>query len=926
MNEIEELEVAVREALDQTGKLVMSQQLLTKLGFPRLTAWLGTFQQIELTKASVSRPSGALLVSGALTHAKLGEVVVSCEVVINDGAPSSKVRWVIVDAPKLDAFLAKVGLEVAAAAGALTQAITTQAVRIQEQHGGTLAVSLEIAGSLSINLGAATLRLTLTSVAFTNDGDRVSQIRGTVELGKLSLPVIATIADDFRVTAVAPALSVADLAATLGIQFPPLPAIPLLTSAVGDLQIDFGPPLRIGARTPLAGLGALVLAWAQTASGPVLAVALEPLPGFKFSSLHQALTPFDVLLEVVSFGTPSVVIASDDASNFYLPDASGGWQQLSVTKGAAIFGELLLKGLGLDVVGMLTGLGKIPFGVALDVAIAQSRLIAHVPNRLEPLPGVISVDDFRIEATLEPYRLAASGKADVILLGQKLPEFVLGVSLSDGRNAIYLASAAPWKDPAGLPLTVEKVALQLAFPPPTFGIAGDILVAGRELRAATEFIGEAPTMLAAAAKGDLSLEAILRDTLGVSLLPDYFVPALRDPEIYLVLNPLGVTIADEHFPPGLGIAGRAGYLGFELLLRLSGKPDRVFGEARFTGPVRVLDVLEITGSGGSGAAHFSFDSGPLPSVVLDARIAFLGLAQEIKGTVSVAGVAFTVSQDLGIIKTHMDVLLGENQLAASGSIEFGLKARIGPLRIANGPDLGTIKLDTTFSGDVSLRGDAASGVTLAVKGAFEVMGITIQLPTLSLSPKSFADVPQAILDFIAKHAEALFADLLKPDVWLKAIANAIVEGVENIARGLRDHFQQSAEQIARGLHDTLNYTAEQSAQALQAIQESADNVGRALSSIGVPVGEITTALKTVGYAPEAIGGALKALGQAPDDARKLLEAAGVPAAVVASAINSVFGAVLGGGVFVKIPTPDVFIKVPHLKTPHIKGPHLKSPF
>jgi ABC-type transporter Mla subunit MlaD len=217
-------------------------------------------------------------------------------------------------------------------------------------------------------------------------------------------------------------------------------------------------------------------------------------------------------------------------------------------------------------------------------------------------------------------------------------------------------------------------------------------------------------------------------------------------------------------------------------------------------------------------------------------------------------------------------------------------------------------------------------VTLAVKGAFEVMGITIQLPTLSLSPKSFADVPQAILDFIAKHAEALFADLLKPDVWLKAIANAIVEGVENIARGLRDHFQQSAEQIARGLHDTLNYTAEQSAQALQSIQESADNVGRALSSIGVPVGEITTALKTVGYAPEAIGGALKALGQAPDDARKLLEAAGVPAAVVASAINSVFGAVLGGGVFVKIPTPDVFIKVPHLKTPHIKGPHLKSPF
>jgi hypothetical protein len=775
---------------------------------------------------------------------------------------------------------------------------------------GGITITVEVSGAYATELADLNLSIAFSSVSFAAGGTKAAQARGTATLGNLVLPLSITLDDPVRVSAGLTNLTLMDLANDLGIALPQLPPLPLLATPLEALGFEFSPDLRLFGRVPITGIGALVFVATEVDDRLVLAAGLEVAEGFRFSSLISALVPLDQLTSVLNLGTPALILSTEDVSQLPYPAGDGSWRSVPATAGVSFQGQLVLQGFGLEAVGTLLNLDALPFHIPIERNLADLKVQATLPVRLDAIPGVLTVDGVEIAISAQPFSLTAAGRAELTIFGQRLPILELGIAVDGPRQGLFLRTAEPWSHPLGLPVKIEELGLEISTPPPSYGFFGKIRLQSRELSVAAKFFGQAPTLLAAEAHGDLAASNLLAEFIGVDLLPDFFEPSLKDPTIYLVLNPLGEMIAGRFYPSGLAISGAMEYLGLAADLHLSAKLNRVVAEAGLTAPIRFAPLLEFTGSGGVGTPRFSIDTGADPVVTFEGRIAMMGLVQDIKGIAGSTGVTISLEQKVGPVEVKLSSQLSNGQFKANGLLSFMLQASIGPIELfTNGPNLGTIRLDTGLELATSIMADAASA-EVRVNGTFVVIGLNISLPEIVVSPDAFARIPDQIIAYIQDHAIELFAELLQSaDVWLRAIADGVVRGVENVALALKDHFNKQAEAIATGLVDTLKYTTEQTAAALKSIGEIADNIGNALSAIGRSPEEVAKALVAVGYTPQVVAGALKALGISGDVASTVLAAANVPAAVVNSVIETVF----------KNVPPTPFIKIP-IKVPFIKSP------
>jgi hypothetical protein len=830
-----------------------------------------------------------LVVSGTVADPVLGAAVFTCEVAVSEGGLSPRVRWAISEPPRLADLLERAGLGFATAAGRFIDVIVARGVRVQTLADGDPTVTLEVSGAFATKLGNLDFSLAFSSVAFAARGTRAAQIRGTMTLGELALPLSVTLDDPVRISAILPGLTLMDLARAVGLPAPQFPPLPLLATPLEALSFVFEPDLRLSGRAPISGIGALVFVVAEVDDRIVLAAGLEIAPGFRFGSLLPALAPFDQLQSVLRLGAPALLLATEDIGQLPYPSADGTWRALQVVAGASFQGDLVLRGFGLDAVGALLNLNALPFHIPLSPDLADLKVAASLPLRLQAIPGVLTVEGVEIAITVQPLSLTAAGRAELQFFGTRLPALDLGVEANAMQQGLFLRTADPWSQPLGLPIDIVELGLEITTPPPAYGFFGRIRLKSRDLSVAAKFVGQAPSMLAAEARGDLALSNLLAEFIGVDLLPDYFEPSVKDPAIYLVLNPLGEMIAGRVYPSGIAISGAMEYLGLAAGLRLSAKLDRVVAEAGLYAPVRFAPLLELTGPGSVGTPSFALDTGANPMLTFGARIAIMGLVQDIVGVAGPAGVQINLEQQVGPVGVTLSCQLGNGGFVAAGLVRFLLQASIGPIHLfAGGPSLGEIRLDTGFEAATAIKADATAA-EVKVHGTFMVIGMQIALPEIVVRPDAFARIPEQVVAYIRDHAADLFAELLQSaDTWLRAIAEGVVREVENVARILTDHFEKQAEAIARGLTDTLNYTAEQTAAALKSIGESAESIANALTAIGRTPEEIVTTLITVGYPVKAVAEALKDLGVTGEVAAGLLQVANVPVDVVKSVVEEVW--------------------------------------
>ncbi len=904
--------------------LQLTATLVQALKLPEPPAWLGALVNLEIVAPVVSRPAELLVISGSVSSPLLGDAVFTCEVTASGNELSPRVRWAISQPLRLVDLFERAGMGFAAAAGSFITDTVVRGVRIHTLADGGPTVTVEVSGAFSAKMAGLNLSIAFSSVAFAAHGTRAAQARGTAALGRLALPLSVTLDDPVRVSAILPSLTLMDLARDLGIAIPQLPPLPLLATPLEAISFVFAPDLRLSGRVPINGIGALVFVASEVDGRLVLAAGLEVVAGFRFGSLVPALAPLDQLMSVLKFDTPALLLSTEDVRQLPYPTGDGSWRALPAIAGVSFQGAIALQGFGLDAVGALLKLDDLPFRIPLEPNFTDLRVLASLPLRVDAVPGVLTVEGVEIAITTQPFSLAAAGGAELVVFGQRLPDLDLGFELNGTQQGLFLRTAEPWSQPLGFPIEIVELGLEISTPPPAYGFFGKIRLKSRELSVAAKFFGQAPTLLVAEARGDLAPSNLLADFIGVDLLPDFFEPSLKDPSIYLVLNPMGEIIAGRLYQSGIAISGAMEYLGLAAELHLSAKPDRVVAQAGLSAPVRFAPLLELTGPGGIGTPSFSIDTGGDPVVAFEARIAMMGLVQDFRGVVGSAGVTIDLTQKVGPVDVTLNCQLGDGRFEATGQLHFMLTASIGPIQLfPNGPSLGQIRLDTGIE-MVTVISAESTRAAVRVQGAFSVIGLKISLPEIAVSTDAFARIPEQVIAYIAEHASDLFAELLaSADAWLRAIADGVIQGVENVARVLKDHFEKQAEAIARGVTDALKYTTEQTAAALKSIGESAENIAKALIAIGRSPEEVTQALVLVGYPGQAVAEALKALGISGDVASVLLAAANVPADVVKSVIEAVFK-IIPGAPFVKLPDRLPFVNLPN-KLPFVNLPN-KLPF
>ncbi|MDB5581529.1 MAG: hypothetical protein JWR80_6705 [Bradyrhizobium sp.] len=924
MVNLDELQSLVEGSI-AAGALRLTAGLHTAIGFPDLPAWFVPDADLTLAAARLERLPERLILAGSLDHPLLGALALQADITIVGGAPRASVRAMLPEPRQLTALLQALGIGWVSGAAQFLDALVAHATGFERMANGLTQARIEVHGALSIALGGSNLTLQLDAVALAAD-PTLDALSGRLLLGALDLPLGIALDGPIRVSARAPDVTLEQLVRALGLQLPALPPVPLLTVPLDDFQIELDPAPSLSGRLALSDIGSLGFTVALVEGEVALVAGVDVRTGFRFSDLSPALAPLDALMSLVSFGAPAIILSSVDGEVPFLP-SDGSATRLLVEKGLAFRGLLDLTAPGIEILATLVGLETLPFTLPLTPDLSGLRLVARLPAPVAPLPGVLSIADLAVSATIEPFSLSAAGTAHLELFGAQLPALRIGAAFGGAQEAVFLKTAEPWHHPAGLPIDVQEVGVQLSSPPPSYGFFGKVSLGARTLDVAAQFFGEVPSALIATLDGDLPLGDLLLDMVGINLMPDFLEPVLKSPAIYIVLNPLGILIAERTYPAGLGVSGRATYLGFELALSLSARPDRVTAEAMLVRPVSMAPVLKITGANGQGTPRFAIDTAGDPVATFNGRISMLGFNEDISATVAASGITFRLDQNVGPVHVQLASELGHGRFTAQGSCDFGIKGSIGPIRpFEGGPSLGKFNLDAAFVGHIIITVIEQGDASLAVSGSFVFLGLTIRLPEVSLAPDSLVTIPEAILRYIAEHATALFAELLaNADLWLKAVADLIITEVENVARALKEYFTRTTNEIAKGLTDIAHYTAEQTAKALQSIGEPADKVFDALRAAGIPDDDAGKALLLAGYPPVVVTTLLKALGKSVELVGDILRSANVPVQIVTDVIGQVFGGLggSGSGFPIPIPVPPIFLKAPvFLKAPiHLK--HLK---
>ncbi|MVZ97925.1 hypothetical protein EUU23_09420 [Sphingorhabdus sp. IMCC26285] len=926
MTQLDDLERELRAAIVDE-RLRLTEALAQALHLPTPPAWLGALTDVDIAAPVISRPAEMLVLSGSITHPLLGTAAFICELSAAAKGLTPRVRWSMSEPLRLAELLERAGLGFAAAAGRLIDGVVARGIRLHDLADGEPSITVEVAGAFVTRLVGIEISFAFSSVAFAAQGMRAAQVRGTASLGGLALPLALTLDDPVRVSATLPNVTLVDLARALGLELPTLPPLPLLATPLEAIRIILEPAIRLSGRVPVSGIGALVFVAAEVDGRLVMAAGLETSPGFRFGNLLPPLAPLDQLQSVLRLGIPALLLATEDTAQLPYPTAEGDWRTLPAKAGASFQGELLLDGFGLEAVAALLNMDALPFHIPLAPELADLKIAASLPMRIQAVPGVLTVEGVEVALSVQPIRVAAVGHAELNLFGMSLPSLALGVEVSGTQESLFLRTDEPWSHPLGLPIDVVELGLQLSTPPPAYGFFGKILMRSQELAVAAKFVGQAPSMLVVEAPGDLTLSDLVAEFIGVDLIPDFFEPSFKDLAIYIVLNPLGETIAGRAYPSGIAISGAIEYLGLSAGLRLSAKVDRVVAEVGLIAPVRFGSLLELTGPGGVGTPSLALDTGANPQLILGARLSLMGLVQDIKGVAGSNGITISLKQEVGPVAIMLDSELGENRFRADGTASFQLRASIGPIRLFDGgPSLGEIHLDTGFDAVTAILA-TSDGVKVTVEGTFVVIGLHIALPKIAVDSDAFARIPEQVIRYILDHADDLFAELLQSaEKWLQAIADGVVRAVENVAQVLKEHFEQQAQAIARGLTDALHYTTEQAAAALKSIGETAENVAKALTDIGKSPEDVAKSLITVGYPVQAVVDGLKAIGISGDVAEGLLRVANVPAEIAKKVIDEVFKIIPDVGVpFINIPHVGVpFIRIPHTRLPqHIRVPHIR---
>jgi len=281
----------------------------------------------------------------------------------------------------------------------------------------------------------------------------------------------------------------------------------------------------------------------------------------------------------------------------------------------------------------------------------------------------------------------------------------------------------------------------------------------------------------------------------------------------------------------------------------------------------------------------------------------------ITATVGSNGISFEL--DFGsVLHTKMQCKLADFH-NFTGTFTYGLDADI-PLPTIAGFSLGHISLDVDCNATLVI-GTSLDTVSLSVGAgfSFEGLGFSVGPFGLNVNISSITSVLSEIGSYLIDHAAEIFKAIIDDaGRWAKWVADKIVAGVEDIARGLKIAFNQTLDEAAHILSN-VGMGLNDAASALKnAFGAGATDVGHALKGaygdVALGVGE---ALKQAGYALTDISSALSSVfGADPAIVNVMLQNIGYGVDDIKNAFESL------GGNFANF-AEDTWDKVKHIFNP-----------
>ncbi|WP_338911921.1 hypothetical protein [Mycetohabitans rhizoxinica] len=865
------LELRLKAAIDSKTALLLQT---SELDLPGLPDFLWPQVGLEIAEIAYSRTSPTkLLVEGAIVLPILGPSVVKLVAQLDEDppvraelSPRDKAQLVTLlrsILPGLDAFIE------------VLERIEATALQWEVPQVGAIDVRLDLDGSYETNLASLGLRLSLDKGRFRFDSAAADiGLTGRIRLGDLETGLIVQMENGKVTTSARMAeLNLRSLASMIGLSIPTFPGLDLIDQALDELELMFHdgiPMLVFTYGTSIGPARCLVV----NEAGDWSVLAALHAKTLRFEQLNGALAPLDSLAHIIEFGDPVISFADRDIVSIRYPFPNATWSALSFQKGLKINGELLLDGFGLDVISKLFGLQRLPLSVPIGTDWSQLRIAGSLDRQIKFLGDFAVLDRLSVAVSPDPFRASLTGEVRVTIFGAQLPTFVLGGNLAPDTASLFLTSEGAWANPLGLPVSIDKLTFQISTMP-SYGIAGQIALRDRTLEVAMEFVGQVPTFFAGELKGEMPLGDILFDLLEINILPSYFQPTIKDFTLYIVLNPAGASVGTRLYPFGLSLKGTLSLfgLGFTADLHVSKTQVRAIGE--LDGPILIDPLFRLTGVDRPAPSLYA-DTAGNPMVRLDAKMRFLGIEQSVNAVLGSEGFSARLEESLGGADAKLTVTIGEGHAQADGDILCKVAGSIGPIRpVSNGPDLGTIRIDTGAELNATARLELNGAFDMRVQGRITIVGTSVTLPSFSTNISSLEELPAALFTYIRDNITGLLADLWSdPGRWLRAFADKLIEGVEDVARTLKEHFQQGAQEIASGMLNVLGNTVDQTAQALKGLGEAPEQIGRVFHDLGHAGDDIAKALQGAGFAPEVIGNTLRGLGQSAEAVDDILRKIG----------------------------------------------------
>jgi hypothetical protein len=726
-----------------------------------------------------------------------------------------------------------------------------------------------------LSLGVTSLRLKSLTTEFRKDTDGLfGSIQGNTSIAGTEATIRGNLQEDLVLSGSIGRIDLSELLKTIRGSVTIPGDFPTIQLPGGSFQIDLAtdkPGFVIG--SSLSDFGLLIAVIKKVSGEWQYAVALALPSDWKFSRLLSLLKPLDDLkitaprLHLSSFGDDDFEFPSlpDFAT---LPSLGRGLQE-----GIILSSSLALDGFGLNFIALLIGRNELPIRLVVGDSIAESDVTSDLGITIVVVPGVVTFDKFSLVIDPSPFSIAFSCTARVIIFNEELPRFSTAIVLDESRQKIVFETEEAWTTPFGISgFTINQVILDIeTLPQRKFGVLGDVSISDKRIRVAAQFTEGSPSGLVGELIGKLSLSEIVRDLVGLTLPPIIDI-SVSNFKIYIVADPLGLTIGSERFEPGLALQGLLETFELGMFVKIKISADNgVFARGALKDKIQLGNVFVVSNAAGDGPPEMQVDTANSPFLSITGKAFLLGLSKTIEASLDNSGFSLRIEENLGIARYNLDCQVNTlSDFRANGSFLFGLKADIGPIQLTSGgPNLGKIKLDTGFDGslDLSLLDRVFSA---RIDGSFSFAGLTLNLPTISLSvsPNSIEEIPELVKQRIIENARDVFEDILNDaGKWLEAIGDQLIEIADDatekakqVARVLRDQFNEGADEVGAAIRNTLNLGSKAAAEGLKSIGETPAKIASVLRDLGDGVDQVSSVLKDLGGSVDEIGDALRGAG------------------------------------------------------------------